>query len=356
MTGFWKLYGFTTEGDDMDKAIDGFVQVLSFVLASSSTAALLAVGLILLLITTVFACIALRSKPEEVTSFFKAAFFLCLVGGILFSAAGPSLALFYVSQDPIRRKSVNEAIDDLASNRRVRYVIRMISRSPSDAALGIDALTQLGPPRQRYSFVADYEELKGHTVKEALDLFGIGYVAGYRVSVVIFPLQIDLYPANARGLLQVVSNVEAGVAPEDRFLKPGKLHDAELKEFGDTGIQTYRIDNFKPFYPHYCELAQTFFCGRYAAKELVGGLYRDWHPLGFSQKNPPTQPCTIPKEKFCAFSDWDKVRQDFKGHFGVRAFLIENLEIGKIPGRMLFDFQDPQRDRIPELGLPPALD
>ncbi|TQF38762.1 hypothetical protein UNPF46_15085 [Bradyrhizobium sp. UNPF46] len=340
----------------MDKVIDGFVQVLSFVLASSSTVALLAVGLILLLITSVFAYIAIKSKPEEVTSFFKVAFFVCLVGGLIFSAAGPSLALFYVSQDPIRKKPSNEAIDDLAENKRVRYVIRLISRSPADDALGIDALTQLGPPKQKYSFVADYDELKGYTVKEALDLFGIGLIGGYRVSAVIFPLQVGLYPANARGLLQVVSKVEAGVAPDDRFLKPGKLNQDELREFGDTGIPSYRLDNFKRFYPHYCELAQTFFCGQYAAKDLVGGLYRDWHPLGFSQKNPPAQPCAISTENFCAFSDWGKVRQEFKGHFGVRAFLIENLEIRKIPGRMLFDFQDPLRDRIPELGLGPPSD
>jgi hypothetical protein len=115
-------------------------------------------------------------------------------------------------------------------------------------------------------------------------------------------------------------------------------------------------NNYKNFYPHYCQLAKTFFCGQYAAKELVGGLYRDWHPLGFSQKNPPTGPCAITTDKFCAFSDWDKAREEVKARFGTRAFLIENLEIKKISGRMLFDFTDPLRDKIPELGLAPSSD
>ena len=286
------------------------------------------------------------------------ALFVCLVGGLIFSAAGPSLALFYVSQDPIRKKPFNETVHDLAKNKRVRYVIRLIAYNPANPnlAVSIDKLQQLGPAKQKYSFVADYEELKGYTIREALDLFGIGYINGYHVSAVIFPLHVDLYPANARGLLQVVRRVEAGIEASDKFLGPGKLNQDQVNDFADISIQSYRIENFKKFYPHYCDLAKTFFCGQYAAKELVGGLYPDWHPLRILPKNPPAGPCSIPTDRFCAFSDWDGVRQEFKNHLGVRAFLVENLEINKIPGRMLFHFQDPLRDRIPELGLAPSSD
>jgi hypothetical protein len=339
----------------MEQVINGTVQVIKLLLDSSSTAALLGVGIFLLMLAGVFAYKAVKSRPRDITSFQKVALFVCLVAGLIFSAAGPSLALFYVSQDPIRKKSFEDTFNNLVENKRVRYAIRLITYHPSDpnSILSIDKLQQLGPPKQKYSFVADYEELKGYTVKEALDLFGIGYVSGYHVSAIIFPLHVDLYPANARALLQVVSKVEDTFEPSEKFLGPGKLNQDELDEFGDIDIPSYRIENFKTYFPHYCDLAKSFFCGRYAAKELIGGLYRDWHPLGFSQKDPPARPCAVPTDRFCAFSDWDTARQQFKKRFGVRAFLIENLQINTIPGRMLFNFQDPLRDRIPELGLAP---
>jgi hypothetical protein len=340
----------------MEQIFPSFIQVIKLLLDSSSTAALLIVGILLLIFAGLFILKAVKSKPKEITFFQKIALSVCLVAGVIFSAAGPSLALFYVSQDPIRKTPFEDAFSNLIQNKRVRYAIRLITYNPSDLkpTPSIDRLQQLGPPKQKYSFVADYEELKGYTVKEALDLFGIGYISGYHVSAIIFPVHVDLYPANARGLLQVVSKVEEDVDPNNRIMGPGKLNQAELDEFEDIDIPSYRIENFKTIFPRYCELAKTFFCGRYPAKELIGGLYRDWHPLGFSQKNPPARPCAVPTDRFCAFSDWDTARQELKARFGVRAFLIENLEINKIPGRMLFNFQDPLRDRIPELGLAPS--
>jgi hypothetical protein len=75
--------------------------------------------------------------------------------------------------------------------------------------------------------------------------------------------------------------------------------------------------------------------------------------LGFSQSDPPDAPCSIPEEKFCAFTGWDKVRTDFKNHFGGRAFLIENLDVNNITGRIMIDFTDPKNQKIPEIALPP---
>jgi hypothetical protein len=75
--------------------------------------------------------------------------------------------------------------------------------------------------------------------------------------------------------------------------------------------------------------------------------------LGFSQKNPPAAPCAIPEDRYCAFAGWDKVRQEFKDNFGARAFLIENLDVKSIAGRIMIDFTDPQNQKIPEIALPP---
>jgi hypothetical protein len=338
---------------DVNAFFNAVFQVLGLVLGSGATATLSAVGLILLLLAGVLAYVGLDSKPEETSGSLKWALFLCLIFGVIFSGAGPTLALFYVSQNSIRTQTFDESFNDLISNKRVRYVSRLIAYKPPSALnptstdLDIANLKRLGPIKQKFSFVASYDELKGHTVKEALEMIGANYIDGYYVSAVIFPLRTDIYPANARGVLQVISSVEgsSNLDTKEKFLGPGKLNADELDEFGDTGIPSYRIDAYKKFYPHYCELARAFFCGQYASKEFIGGLYRDWHPLGFSQKDPPARPCGMPIDNFCAFSDWGKVRESYKAQFGSRAFPIENLEIDSIP-------RDPLRERIPDLGLP----
>src|SRR5260221_6539313 len=210
--------------------------------------------------------IAVTSKRGGVSVWLKWSLFVCLIFGVIFSGAGPSLALFYVSQNSIRTATFDETVGDLRANKRVRYVIRLISYNPNNInpALpnpNIASLKQLGLPKQKYSFVANYEELKGHTVKEALEMIGANYIDGYRVSAVIFPLRTDIYPANARGVLQVISSVEgsSNLDTKEKFLEPGKLNADELDEFDDTGIPSYRIDAYKKFYPHYCELARAFF-------------------------------------------------------------------------------------------------
>jgi hypothetical protein len=339
---------------DLSSFFDAVASVFNLVVGSSATAILSAVGLVLLLLTGVMAYIAIKSKPDEMSTFVKVSLFLCLIGGILFSAAGPGLAIFYVSQNAIRTRSIDQSFDDLISNARVNYVVRLIAYDPiASPELGIDRLKQLGPSKQLYSFVANYNDLVGRTVKEALEAIGVGYQEGQFVSAVIFPLRTRLYPANARGLLQVIHEVESHseIELKDRFLTEGvTLNGDEIDDLKDTNISSYQIENFKSFYPHYCQLAQTFYCGRYAARDLVGGLYRDWHPLGFSQRDPPSKPCGIPVKDFCAFSDWKKVRSDLKAKFASRAFLINNLEIDHIPGRVLIDFEDPTRNVIPDIG------
>ena len=252
---------------DVNAFFNAVFQVLGLVLGSGATATLSAVGLILLLLAGVLAYVGLDSKPEETSGSLKWALFLCLIFGVIFSGAGPTLALFYVSQNSIRTQTFDESFNDLISNKRVRYVSRLIAYKPPSALnptstdLDIANLKRSGLIKQKFSFVASYDELKGHTVKEALEMIGANYIDGYYVSAVIFPLRTDIYPANARGVLQVISSVEgsSNLDTKEKFLGPGKLNADELDEFGDTGIPSYRIDAYKKFYPHYCELARAFF-------------------------------------------------------------------------------------------------
>ncbi|GKQ54310.1 hypothetical protein [Bradyrhizobium sp. Ce-3] len=338
----------------MEQFVTALSETFNLVLASSSTAILSAVGLFLLLLTAMMAYLAVKSKPDELSTFVKVSLFVCLFGGMLFSASGPALALFYVSQNPIKTKSVDKSFDDLTTNARVDYVVRLIAYDPvAHPELSIDRLKRLGPSQQEFSFVADYNELRGYTVREALEKIGASYTPGQYVSAIIFPLKTRLYPANARGLIQIVSEVEGrgAIDLKDRFFSdPGKLDKDQVKDIKNHEIWTYKLDNFKDLYPRYCKLAQAYFCGAFASRDMVGGLYPDWHPLGFSQKNPPADPCQIAQQDFCEFTDWKQARAKWHATFGSRAFLIANLEIEHIPGRMLFYFDDPDRNVIPDIG------
>ena len=343
---------------DIGTISDAIVRIYELVTSTSSTAFLSVVGFALLLLTGVLAYIAIKSKPDELSLWIKVALFVSLLGGMIFSAAGPSLALFYVSQsavNTIQRMSSVRAFKNLEDNKKVNYVIRLIAYDPAEEPkLGIDQLKSLGPPDQIYSFVASYDELVGYTVKEALEKIGQRYVNGNRVSAIIFPLRTYLFPANARGLVQVIQEVEQrkDIELKQRFLEGNNsLNSGELQDLSLKDIPTYRITSFIDKYRHYCELTHQFYCdASYSARTYVGGLYKDWHPLGFSQKSPPDNPCSIAVGAFCEFKDWEKARAAYQKNFGSRAFLVRNLEVNRIPGRMLIDFDNPNEQLIPEIG------
>jgi hypothetical protein len=335
--------------------LDAISKIFELVVATSTTAFLSAVGLLLLAIAAALAYSAVKSKPEELSTFMKICLFFTLVGGTLFSAAGPGLALFYVSQQSIPQMSKNRAFDNLEKNQEVKYVVRLISFNPAEEPdLEIDRLTHLGPPDQMYTFVASHDELVGHTVKTAYEKVGLRYVDGHHVSAIIFPLRTSLFPANARGLLQVVRDVEIrkSIEQKDKFFQGlNSLNDGENADLDITTIESYRIDNFKSKYYRYCEVAKRFNCeAPHVARKFIGGLYRDWHPLGFSQTNPPQNPCNIPVDKYCEFSDWKATRSALYEKFGSRSFLIRNLQIDRIFGRMLIDFDKPETQVIPSMG------
>jgi hypothetical protein len=299
----------------------------------------------------------MTKKPEDMPKYFGVALFASLLGGMIFSAAGPGLALFWVSQSPIKTVSADVSLDNLEQNKQVNWVVRLISFNQNlEPERGIDRLQRLGPSKQLFSFVGSYEDLVGYTVKDALEMIGVRYTLGDRVSAILFPLRTPLFPANARGLLQVIQNVEArkDIEIKEKFLQGGNsLNNDELKNLKADDIPSYRVNSFKDKYQHYCELSYKFICDdtSYSARDFVGGLYRDWHPLGFSQRKPPDDRCGIPIGSYCAFSDWKTAKATFRGNFGSRAFLIRNMEINLIPGRILIDFENPTQQVIPDIGV-----
>jgi hypothetical protein len=333
-----------------------FVKLFELITASSSSAIFSFVGIVLLFLAGGLAYIAITSKPEELSPLVKTALFISLLGGMLFSAAGPSLALLDVAKNSIKKMKVEEAFKNLENNTEVHYVVRLISFDPNEEpALSIDRLTNLGPPDQLFSFVASYDELVGYTVQEALEKVGQSYRPGKRVSAIIFPLRTSLYPAGARGLLQIVQEVEGRKEIQAKltqkfFSEDNSLSGAELKDLDRTSIQSYKFTNFSDKYRHYCELAREFNCNKkYSARAYVGGLYDDWHPLGFSIKNPTVDRCSLAPSEYCQFTDWEKARNENLSGFGSRVFLIRNLEVKNIPGRIMIDFLASDQV-IPDIG------
>jgi hypothetical protein len=275
---------------------------------------------------------------------------------MIFSAAGPGLALFWVSQTPIKKVTTDQAFDNLEKNSRADWLVRLIVfNAQTDPKLAVGKLEGLGPAQHKFAFVGNYQELVGYTAKEALQMTGGTFVPGSHISAIIFRLETPLYPANARGLLQVIRDVEADkdLDIKQKFLQDSNLPTGdEFRELRSNEIHSYRIENFRDRYPRYCELAYRFQCGgTFSARDHIGGLNPDWHPLGFSKRVADVGACEIPMKSYCAFSDWTAAKTALRSQFGSRAFLIRNLEIERIPGRIMIDFDQPDRQVIPDIGI-----
>ncbi len=152
----------------------------------------------------------------------------------------------------------------MQSNERMNWLIRLIPywRQPD---LSIGKLKQLGPPDQHYTFVAADDELGGYRVDKAVRMTGISYSDGQRVSVIIFPVphqstdrENALYPANARGLPQVIQNIESAPQDHNPISKPlfsgantlTTEEAADLRNF--HALYNWRWSNYFSHYPRYC--------------------------------------------------------------------------------------------------------
>src|SRR5262245_8723332 len=58
-----------------------------------------------------------------------------------------------------------QAFDDLRTNARLSWLVRMVPYDPANPVLSIDKLTHLGAPNEDFTFVADYAELRGYTAE-----------------------------------------------------------------------------------------------------------------------------------------------------------------------------------------------
>ena len=72
--------------------------------------------------------------------------------------------------------------------------------------------------------------------------------------------------------------------------------------------------------------------------------------MGFSQKDASGDRCGLASSKYCELMDWKNIKEKYRDDFGARVFLIRNLEISNIPGRIMIDFDRPADQVIPDIG------
>ena len=349
----------------MDSTVSTFQLLLGLIGSNPWSSILSTVGLVLFCFGVAIGTRALKSDPLKTPFWLKFGLYFCLIIGVLFSATGPLVALMAYLRNPIEKVSVATAFGNLETNARITWAIRLIPFDPeTQPQLAIGQLKQIGPSEQKYTFVGVYDELVGYGVDDAVRMLGGTYYSPERVSAIIFPLAgRQIYPANARGLLQVIQNIETDEGIQisnSRLLAPDALSLEESSDLKNTNaLNFWRFDSYFQYYPHYCRLAQTFRCDKrntYSAHAKLGGPNIDWHPLGFAKKNTQHDPCD--DTNYCAVSDansahrsWQAAEAKMMMEFGGRAFLMDNLSIDTIKDRVLIDFGEPERQFIPDIGL-----
>ncbi|SEI01772.1 hypothetical protein SAMN02799636_04964 [Methylobacterium sp. 275MFSha3.1] len=305
---------------------------------------------------------AISSPPDETKSFQKVLISLCCISGAVCLLLGSTIGTIVAWRKENSEKLVREitkpeqAFKRLQNNERVTWLIRLIPRKPEENNLGIDQLAKIGKDDQKYTFVADYDELRGRTAAEAVRMLGLELNEEDKVSAVIFPVASrKLYPVNARGLLQVISKVEQDPAVVEKFqisraLQPEDYSALNLEKARETP-SAYAWENYKDHYQQYCQVAQNFRCSRRdEVAKLIGDISEDWHPLGFSRLLPASDPCRQTAQ-LCSIKDWKVATRDLLKSFGVRVFLTSNIAIKDIKSRVLIDFDRPSSEKIPYLYL-----
>lgn len=284
----------------------------------------------------------------------KILLFSSLAGGVIFVGVGGASALLHLFDNQIRQVTVDADIKDLGENKKIDWLIRLIPYNPGkERFLSISDLKNLGPPQLKYVFVAPYAELKGYKVAQAVTMLGGTVDPEDRVSAIIFRAR-HIYPANARGLMQVVQKLEQSVVPAagKRLIDKSTFNEVENQNLlEDDAIVSWSWDSYRSYYENFCKVAQTFRCDpTYTSRDLISAINPDWHPLGFSR----IKKTNVCENKFaiCKNKDWAENAKEIKSEFGSRIFLVDNLEIKELGTRYLIDFDKPDSQVIPEIGPP----
>jgi len=334
-------------------------------------------GILMVLFGGFVAYRLMKTDPQRVYNWQKALAFIPSCAGILLVAVGPAVSLYQQSRSVVliaqkkldqqsesfdaflRSEMPPQAISEsLRVNKRVRQLIRLISYNPNtQTQLALERLNWLGQKDQIYTFVADYDEMKGYTAAEALKRSGVRYSSGNKISAIIFPADqvSELIPLNVRGLMQVIQKIEGSRPLALQFDVQKRLSLSGLNALKEQGlIGSWSWDEYGKYFDEYCQAAIEFRCSEnpYTARSLIGAITHDWHPLGFSQ-NAASQSNVCEdlraKERSCLIEKWPNSTDPIVSRIGGRVFMVPNMEINNIQGRILIDFNEPTNQKIPSL-------
>jgi hypothetical protein len=252
------------------------------------------------------------------------------------------------------RPTARESFAALLANERPRRLLRMVAYDPTTQPyLSIAQLKTLGKPGQQFTFVGDYDELRGCTVAEAIYKLGGNLDPGQHVSVIIFPSgERPLFAASARGVLQVIARVEKSLG--DSTTAPdfvptdldSRLSAAARAALDDTSPAAGAWQSYHPYYHEYATAIDEIRAAHCSVLDQIGSIDRDWHPLGYAQAIG------------APYGDAPTLAVDLDGktlpvpEFGARVFLVANAGLDELTGQCLIDVTDPGRERLPNLETP----
>lgn len=260
------------------------------------------------------------------------------VAAILVTLALVALAWLLIPPPP-ERIPAQGAVSRLSDNTFVRCVIRFVAYNKNtEPGLARDKLRYIGREEHRFVFVADYHELQGYPVQQAVYKTGLSLSDKTNVTIIAFPLHLrSLYPANARGVLQVVAEVDKQENSRDNnyaeFLFSAYLTPEAINDLRNVSANSWAWRSYKEYYYLYEGAVSALLVGSYGAAKFIGDISEDWSGLGYSRltRSDAGPPGRI--EWKDSFND-DVIYEDF----GARAFLIKNQELSSISDLYIKEF------------------
>lgn len=364
----------------LEKGFDGAIAALKEIIKLTSSdnvgSYISLIGIVLLTFSVFSTYRLIQKENREVTIWHKTMTFIMLLLAVVCIICGPTLSLLYYGahQQQLAQNSA-QALSDILhrdvsqkdisgrarKNEYVKYLVRLIPYDPkTEPELSLASVSQalLGPASQKYTFVADYDELKGYSIAEAVKRTGLPIVEGQRVTAIIFPIKTkrEVIPANARGLLQILDKT---ASPADTFRMSAlqNLSSGAKKNLTVRGqASTWAFSSYREYYTEFCKASFDFVCNKekYPISLVMAKVTHDWHPLGVAKHISESQdPCNHPIiiQNYCEITEWPSENDDFVKQIGARIFFTNNSLIKDIDGRMLFDFEDPEKQRLPLIIL-----
>jgi hypothetical protein len=172
--------------------------------------------------------------------------------------AGPGVSWIESLRGGIRKIAADESFENLRKNSRVDWLIRLISYDPvKQPDLSVSHLKTLGPEPQLYTFVSSYNELRGYNVREAVRMAGGHIMPGEHVSAIIFQRRFDITPANAKGILQTVKDIQAQQGKQlEKPLEFSNLSQDDMKNLRNhDSLPAWSWDGYKAHYKNFCLLS-----------------------------------------------------------------------------------------------------